>query len=138
MRVNYLAVLVAGLVYFFLGFLWYGVIFNKAWMQWEFPLTPATANHNNVPLMYLCSFVLGLVMCYVLALICDWRGANALTGALLGILMWVGFVLPTSYAASMFEGRPKHLYAINYGYCLVGMILAGLIVGGWRRRRAAV
>lgn len=133
MKVNYLAVLVAGLVYFFLGFLWYGILFRDAWLKWELPLVP-TPNGHNIPLMYLTSFVLGLLLCYVLALVCEWRNANAFTGAGLGILMWIGFIMTTTFSTTMFEERPHHLFAINYGYCLTGMILAGLIIGGWKRR----
>lgn len=133
MKINYLAVLVSAIAYFFLGFLWYGIVFTKAWMKWELPLTP-DQNHVNIPLMYLCAFALGLVMCLVLAWIIKWRGANAVSGAGLGILMWVGFVASTSYTAMMFEGRPRQLFAINYGYCLTGLIISGLILGGWRKK----
>jgi hypothetical protein len=135
MKVNYLAVLVAAVVYFFLGGVWYGFFFHDAWAKWELPLAPSQ-NPPHIGLMYLCAFVMGLILCWALAWVCEWRGANAVSGAGYGLLMWVGFVMTTSYTAMMFEGRPRHLFAINYGYCLVGMTLAGLIVGGWKRKAA--
>ncbi len=135
MRVNYLAVLVAALVYFFLGFLWYGVLFRDAWMKWERPLAP-TPNGHNIPLMYLFAFVLALVLCWALALVCEWRKASLVSGAGLGLLMWIGFVMTTTFTTTMFEERPHHLFAINYGYCLTGMVIAGAILGAWKRKSA--
>jgi len=135
MKVNYLAVLVAALAYFFLGFLWYGIFFHNAWVKWELPLAPQQ-NPPNIALMYLCAFIMGLILCWGLAVVCRWSEANAFSGAVVGLAAWIAFVMTTSFTAMMFEGRPRHLFAINYGYCLVGMVMAGMILGGWKRKAA--
>ena len=65
---------------------------------------------------------------------CRWRNANLATGTLLGIFLWAAFVLTTTLTAQLFEGRSLELWAINYGYDLAGMAIAGAILGGWRRK----
>jgi hypothetical protein len=132
MKVNYLAVLVSAIAFFFLGFLWYGFIFAKQWMALE-GMTPST-QPKNIAAAYLISFVAQLVLCYALALVCRWRNANLATGALLGIFLWVAFVLTTTLTSQLFEGRSLQLWAINYGYDLAGMVIAGAILGGWRKK----
>ncbi len=134
MKINYLAVLVSAIVFFFLGFLWYGILFAKQWMALE-GMTPAN-QPKNVAAAYLISFVTQLVLCYVLAIVCRWRDANLVTGAGLGILMWIAFVATTTLTSYLFEGKPLALFAINYGYDLAGMAISGAILGGWRKKSA--
>jgi hypothetical protein len=132
MRVNYLAVLVSAIAFFFLGFLWYGLLFAKPWMALE-GITPGMTP-KNVATEYLISFVAQIFLCCALAVICRWRNANLATGALLGVFLWVAFVLTTTLTAQLFEGRSLQLWAINYGYDLAGMVIAGAILGGWRKK----
>jgi hypothetical protein len=132
MKVNYLAVLVSAIAFFFLGFLWYGLLFAKPWMALE-GMTPNT-QPKNVATAYLISFVAQIFLCYAIAVACRWRNANLATGTLLGIFLWAAFVLTTTLTAQLFEGRSLELWAINYGYDLAGMAIAGAILGGWRRK----
>jgi hypothetical protein len=67
-------------------------------------------------------------------LICHWRNANLAKGTLLGIFLWAAFVLTTTLTSQLFEGRSLELWAINYGYDLAGMAIAGAILGGWRKK----
>lgn len=133
MKVNHLAVLVSALVYFFLGFLWYGIIFAKPWMALE-GIAPGTMPKQNVALDYLISFVMGFIVAYALAVACKWRSAGPAKGVLIGAAAWVAFVMTTAFPTTLFENRPIQLFAINYGYCLVGFILMGGIIGGWKKK----
>jgi hypothetical protein len=133
MKVNFLAVLVAALAYFFLGFLWYGVLFTKPWMALE-GVSAQTPQPPNMALHYLVTFLLQILLCYGLAVACHWRNAGLAGGAMLGIVIWILFIAPVTLSCYMFESRPLALFAINYGYDLAGMALAGAIVGGWKRK----
>ena len=76
MRPNYVAVFVTALAYWLLGAVWYGVLFNKAWMELEH-VTPEQASAAGTPIApYIISFVLNLVIAFVLAQLCAWRNAN--------------------------------------------------------------
>jgi len=137
MKPNYIAVVVAAVVYWLLGAVWYGFLFSKAWMDLE-QLPPERAASVNLVLTYVITFVLNLVIAFVLAQICAWRNANtAARGAALGILIWIGFIGPVTYTTHMYEGRPVQLFAINEFYSLVGLALMGAILGAWTKKTSA-
>ncbi len=46
-------------------------------------------------------------------------------------LLWLGFVVPTTLAPTMWEGKPWKLWAINAGYYLVIIILDAAIISNW-------
>jgi hypothetical protein len=136
MRTNYPAVVVAAIAYFVLGGLWYGVLFNKPWMALEH-MTVEQAQGMNPVLPYVVSFVLELLIAYSLAQLCIWRNANtAGRGASVGVLVWIGFVGPITFMTYMFEMRPRTLFAINEFYPLTGLVLMGVIIGGWTKKAA--
>jgi len=136
MKTNYFAVVVAAVAYWFLGFLWYGVLFNKAWMALEHGTVEQSKSVSPVvPLVV--SFLLELLIAYSLAQLCIWRNANtASRGASVGVLVWIGFVGPIALMTYMFEMRPRALYAINEFYPLAGLILTGAILGAWTKKAA--
>lgn len=137
MKPNYIAVVVAAVVYWLLGAVWYGALFNRAWMALEH-MSPEQAASMNPVLPYVITFVLNLVVAFVLAQICAWRNANtAARGAALGILIWIGFIGPITYTTHMYEMRPVQLFAINQFYSLVGLALMGAILGAWTKKTPA-
>ena len=136
MKPNYLAVFVSALAYWLLGAVWYGVLFSKPWMALEH-LTEEQARNMHPVLPYVITFVLNLLIAFVLAQICAWRNANtAARGAALGILIWIGFLGPITYTTYMYEMRPKELFAINEFYALVGLCVMGAILGAWKKKPA--
>jgi hypothetical protein len=139
MKTNYLAVVVAAVVYWLLGALWFGVLFTKPWMQLEHISQEQAAAMQGAAsaVPYIVSFFLGLLIAFVLAQLCAWRNAStAARGASLGVLLWIGIVGPVTYTTSMYEMRPPHLFLINEGYVLVGFCLMGAIVGAWTKKSA--
>ena len=136
MKTNYAAVFVSALAYWVLGAVWYGFLFSKPWMALE-QMTPEKAAGMNPFLPYIITFVLNLLIAFVLAQICSWRNANtAARGAAVGTLLWIGFVGPVTFTTSMYEMRSMQLFAINEIYPLAGLILMGLIIGAWTKKRA--
>jgi len=138
--INYLAVLVAGIVIFALGGLWYSpVLFAKRWIALQGRTEEemkAQAAAANMPVMYLsafiCGFVTAWVMAMILAHIASSMALNAGHGALIGFMCWLGFAATTSYAMALFSGKPKQLWLIDSAYNLVSFVLAGMILAVWR------
>jgi surface polysaccharide O-acyltransferase-like enzyme len=134
MKTNYPAIGVCAIVYWLIGGVWYAVLFNKSWMALEH----RTAEQTNPILPYIITFLLNLLIAFVLAQICIWRNANtASRGAAIGVLLWLGIVGPITFTTYLYELRSKELFAINEFYPLVGLCVMGAILGGWRKDAAA-
>ena len=138
--INYLAVLVAGIVIFVLGGLWYSpVLFAKRWIALQGRTEEqmrAQAAAANMPVTYVSAFICGLVtawaMAMILAHIASSMNLNAGRGALIGFMCWLGFAAATSYGTALFSGKPKQLWLIDSTYNLVSFVLAGMILAVWR------
>ena len=137
MKTNYWAVLVCAAVYWLIGGLWYGFLFSKPWMALEHMAAQDAASMSPIG-PYIITFLLNLVIAFVLAQVCIWRNANtAGRGAAIGTLLWIGFVAPITFTTSMYEMRPAELYAINYFYPLLGLVVMGAILGAWPKQKTA-
>jgi hypothetical protein len=139
-HVNWLAILVAGIVIFMLGGLWYSpVLFAKRWIALQNKTEEqmrAEAAAANMPLMYASAFLTGLIIAWAMAMvfahIANDTPMNAAHGALFGALLWLGFAATTSYATALFSGKPRQLWFIDSAYNLVSFVLAGIILAVWR------
>ena len=128
--INYVAVVVAALVPMFLGALWYSTaLFARPWMR---AVDRTQEELKSAQLGYVISAIGALVMSYALARIDRWAEVDDLwNGALVGLLVWVGFVAPVLGVNTYFAGRPGRLWLINAGYQLVALVLVGAIHGVW-------
>ena len=135
-QMNYLAVLVAAIAIFVLGGLWYSpALFAKRWMalQGRTEAEMKAANPLPMPVMLVISFFCGLLVAVALAVVLHhYSHMDAMKGAMIGALCWLGFEASTSFTTSLFSSRPFGLWIIDWGYHLVSAIAAGLILGGWR------
>ena len=138
--INYLAVLVAAIVIFALGGLWYSpVLFAKRWIALHNKTEEqmrAEAAAANMPLMYASAFICAFIQAWVMAMVIGHMSQVADMGvghaAIFSALLWLGFAGTTSYATALFSGKPKQLWAIDSLYNLVSFVLAGIILAVWR------
>lgn len=139
-KVNHLAVLVSGLLYWILGAVWYGLFSDRfvALMRWT-PEDLARLQAQGSGRELALAFGASVLAAYVLAHFVRHVGArNFLDGALTGFWAFVGFVLTTNLSTVIFEGRPSGLYLINMGYNLVALVLMGALLAVWRRGEARI
>jgi|SRR5215467_5672450 len=136
-HVHLLAVLVAGVVIFLLGGLWYSpALFARKWTalmgKTEEEMKAAAAS-SSIPAMYLVAFLCGLVIALALATIIGHFGQPSLIrGVKVGAFCWLGFTATTSFATALFSMTPRSLWLINSGYNLVSFVIAGAILGAWK------
>jgi surface polysaccharide O-acyltransferase-like enzyme len=135
-HINDLAVLVAGLVIFFLGGLWYSpALFAKRWIALQgrtMEQMKADAAGSNMPVMYFLALVASLVTAWVMAMFIAHTGHTGwMAGSHVGALAWLGFAAPTSYATAQFSMKPKQLWLIDTAYNLISFVAAGAILGAW-------
>jgi hypothetical protein len=58
-------------------------------------------------------------------------------GIKVGLLLWLGFIFTSWSTEYAFEVRPLSLLGINAGFWILGVIVMGAIVGGWKKQAAA-
>ena len=72
-------------------------------------------------------------MAFVLVHAVRYAGANSFAlGAVVGFMNWLGFVAVTQLNHVLYAKRPLALVAIDAGYWLVGLVIIGAILGGWK------
>ncbi|SDF30554.1 Protein of unknown function [Lentzea fradiae] len=132
---NWFAVVVATIAYFALGVVWYAeYAFGRAWQRasgWD--LSPPEK-------VGVTTVLVPLGTCFVLTLVTAMLGAasgtdNIMEGILLGLVIGVGIALPVRFvtgAHDMTKPAPMTFAAIGAGYHVVGLSLAGAILGLWR------
>lgn len=94
-------------------------------------LDPETMEQPN-PIIYLYSFILQFIAVVSLALFITALGIDgAGNGALIGFGAGAGFVFTLAGTTGIFTEVPMKLHFLDNGYHVVGLILAGLILGLW-------
>jgi hypothetical protein len=127
---NWIAILVAALIPMALGMLWYSnALFAQPWLR---AVDRTEDELSGARLGYVLSALAALLMSYALARIVRWAQVDDLwNGALVGLLVWLGFVATVLATTTYFGGRPRALWTINAGYQLVALVLVAALHGVW-------
>lgn len=132
-HINWLALLVAGLAYFFLGALWYTVLFGKKWQSYNSAVMNQPDAKKGASGVMVISFILMLVCAFGLSLIVTRLNLSGwYIGLKLGILTGVFFGATAISIAYVYEKKPLGLHLINGLYTVLGNILAAIIIASWR------
>jgi len=130
-----LAIIVATLCYFGLGAAWF-TMFRSAWLEGiGRTMEQLQASGVSPALVY----AIALLMTLALALFLSWliQATGPLTlarGVQVAVILWFCVVFATWATEYAFEGRGVKILAINTGYCLIGMVLMGAVLGGWTKK----
>jgi len=139
MKINYLAVLVAAVVHFLIGGLWYGLLFSNKFVEligWTPQKLEQVARQSHTR-EYLAAFFSSLVLAYILAHFIQYTKARTVVdGIQTAFWLCLGFVATTQLATVVFEERKLGLYLLNVGYQFVGCAIAGVILTVWKPRDA--
>lgn len=130
-KLNWLGIVVATAVAFFIGFLWYGLIFAEKWMA----LTGVTDESGGDPIW----MMLGLVQTFVTMVGLGWfiarDGAAGWMGGLkIGLVAGVCFALMTSAYGFIYQTSPMGLLPIDWSHLLVVYAAGGALIGGLRMK----
>jgi len=126
--INWLAVLVAAVVTFVLGGVWYGPLFGRVWRTAEGQAEPQPGRQKHPALVYGLSFVLMLIAAAVLAIALG-PDPNVPRSVVVGLVVGVGWVATSFGVNYLFAGRRLALFAVDAGYNVVLFALMGLIIG---------
>jgi hypothetical protein len=128
MGISILAVVLAALSAFILGYLWYTVMFAKPWQKLIGMKASAKDATPNLAKFLLGSLVLELLMAWNLAMFIgpDAGWAFGLFAGVAAGFGWVSLAFGVNY---MFEGKPLKLWLINASYNTLVFAIMGLIIG---------
>lgn len=130
---NHLAILVSAIILWVLGAGWYSpALFAKPWMQ-LIGVKREPGKRDGLLLGMTASFIGDLVTSFILAHIIVWSNTTGFgQGAVIGVLVWIGFIAAPNLPQGLYEKRPFKLFAINSGYWLLGLFIVGGLLGAWR------
>ena len=132
-KLNWLGIIVATVVAFFIGFLWYGILFEAIWKE----LSGLGAEEGDPILM-----MLGLVQTFVTMVGLGWfiardGAANWMGGLKTGLIAGVCFALMTSAYGFIYQTSPMGLLPIDWSHLLVVYAVGGTLIGGLRLKPKA-
>ena len=135
MKINYPAVIVAAIVHFIIGGLWYGLIFGNQFIKligWS-PEKLALMENQSHGKEYVFAFVSSAVLVYILAHFLQYTKANTIGDSIQTVFwLWLGFVVTTNLSTVVFEERKLGLYLLSIGYQFVASAIAGVILVVWK------
>lgn len=128
--VNWLAIVVSAVASMVIGFIYYGPIFQKQYLEAAgFTMEEAQA---TPPTYYGATFVLALVEAFFLAVLLRTMGSTSLASGLLGgFMIWLGFVATVTGANALFDRTSLRLWLLQNGNNLLVLLAMGAILAVW-------
>jgi hypothetical protein len=127
--INWLTVIVGVILSNALGFLWYGPLFGKPWTA---ALGKRPEDVQGSPMMYVVTVVTSLLtMIALAATVLAFGSSGIVQGAVLGLILYVGFQGTATFVGRTFEGSSMTLWRINAFYNLVVFVVMGAIFAAW-------
>ena len=120
-----LGVILASLAFFFIGGLWYTVLFGKMWRA-EMGIADEDVGSPQ-PLMFIGSFVVGLVIAITLGLLIGDQGVAC--GVKIGAGTGFGIGAAVMAQNAIYESKSMRFWAINSAYVVIGLAVMGAILG---------
>jgi len=133
--IHYAAVLVAAVLAFILGALWYSpALFASAWMRAHgYGDEQIARMRARAAKSYAGSFVCFVVMAFAMsALVARVQPVGVLGGLKLGALVGVGFAAMVSLIANLYSDKPRAAWAIDAGYQVAYLVVMGVVLSVWR------
>jgi Protein of unknown function (DUF1761) len=131
MPINYLAVVVAAVAGFALGWGWY-TVFGKAWMTALGKSKEECEKGQRSLTPLIIAAVSCLLMAWMLAgLMGHLANVTIRGGVISAVFVWIGFVLTTVATNHAFEGMKPLVTTIDAGHWLAVLILMGAIIGAF-------
>jgi hypothetical protein len=128
--INYVAVLFATLVYYFIGITWYTLLFRdtRGKETGTSGITPVKPSVRAMVGQFLSTFLYVLGIAVVLRL---YGTCGIIAGITVSVLISVLFVIPINSGNHFFTGREK-LFLIDVCERIIGSLVVGIILGVWR------
>lgn len=126
-EVSYFAILVAAVIGFVVGFVWYHPsVFGTMWMRLAKvnPDMSGSAAKKMMMQSMALGFLATVVSAYVLAhFVSVWAAVDFMDALQLGFWTWLGFQMPILLGSVLWEMKSWNLFFLNSAYWLVVTIV---------------
>ncbi len=140
-QLNFLAIAIAVVANFILGFIWYTPLFGKAWgKEMGFDTSnppPKGALAKGMIFMVIGNFLMAWVFAHNIAV---WNPTTwglepnemsmnvGFSATMAAIFTWLGFYFPGDLGSVAWENKSWKLFFINTGYHLVSLFVVAMIL----------
>lgn len=126
-KVSPIGIALCAIVYIILGIIIYSQwTLGKCW--------PELVNHMQKQAdcistrVYLGAFFSAALIAYVMGCFFNLVHANTpASGVLIGFLVWIGFIIPTTFSPVIFGKKPIGMFWLDAVYYLIAYVVIGLI-----------
>jgi Protein of unknown function (DUF1761) len=133
--INYVAVLMAALAAFIIGFLMHGPIAGKLWMRLANIHMTGNEKISDMYGKMFWNLVVNLVTAYALAVVYlfaststyTW-GPSVWTGLMCGFLIWLGFLATATSIEVIWMGKSFKLWLFEFASSFIVMLAMGAII----------
>ena len=131
--INWLAVIVATVIYFILGAVWFApqTPIGRAWMTASGYQSPGGGT-TSTNLFYIVPIATSFVAVVATALIAAATGTDTLTeGVTLGLVVGIGYALTLILTTAAFEFAKPNQWTwgvIDASYHVIGLLIAGIVI----------
>ena len=137
---NYKAVVVAGVVMWVIGAVWYSV-FGALWMSFtgvtEEMATMMTT--TDTVLLYAGSIVAFMLVFYVQDhIMFTFKASDIKSAVQCGFWMWLGFIATSFFVQLVYQMKPYGLWFIDTAYWLLSMVVGSIILVTMKKKRESV
>jgi hypothetical protein len=139
-QLDWIAILIAVVANFFLGFLWYTPLFGKVWAK-EMGFNtdekaPSSALIKGMLIMIIGNFLMAFVFAHNIAAYnpVTWglpgypEGSAAMMALSAAFFTWLGFYVPMDLNTIAWEQRSWKLFFINTSYHFLSLLLVAVIL----------
>lgn len=137
MPVNFLAVLVAAVAAFIIGFLFHGPVFGKVWMRLANVHPTGNEKFSDMYGQMFLNLVANILTAYVLAVIYLFAstspymgGSGVWNGVVCAFWVWLGFQVTITSMDVIWMKKPAKLWAFEAVAALVSFAAMGAIIAG--------
>lgn len=136
--VNYLAILVCGILNMVIGTLWYSrFMFGTKWLKLSGANTKATkqekmAMNQKAMKAMLFQFVSALLSAYALSVLLNFSIAvTVYQGLRMAFLVWIGFYAFSDLAMMYFNHKSFEQYLIDESFKFLNLMIFGALLAVW-------
>ena len=136
--VNYVAVIVAAIACFIIGFLFHGPLFGKLWMKLANIHPTGKEKFSDMIPQMLQNLLANIICAYVLSVVYLFAstsplmgGSGAWNGMMCAFWIWLGFIVTGSSMEVIWMGKSKKLWYFEITSSLVSFLAMGAIIAAW-------